>query len=140
MYNNNVHPRLFYYEVGKGRDEAFTQAEADVEEALADLESAQSHEALVKNDLALRIAFQDGSQTPTTDEHDKIMAKSVKKHQGLKTKARKQRIALQKELEERIKARDAAIDKINNEVAVKKPNQIYCSNGTYTARWTTLPA
>ena len=94
----------------------------------------------MKEDLALRIAFKNGSQTPTSDEHRKIMEKSVKKHEDKKAKARKTRLALQKELEERIKARDSAIDKINNDAAIKKPNQIYCSNGTYTARWTSLPA
>ena len=132
--------RLFYYEVGKSRDETFAQAETDVEEALAELNSAQAKEAKAKEDLALRIAFEDGSETPTTTEHREIMKNSVKKHEGFKSKARKKRLALQKELEERIKARDTAIDKINNEASVKKPNQIYCANGTYTARWTNLPA
>ena len=131
---------MFYYEVGKTRDETFAQAETDVEEALADLKSAQENEAKVKEDLALRKAFQDGSETPTTNEHREIMKNSVKKHEGLKARARKKRLALQKELEESIKARDTAIDKINNEASVKKPNQIYCANGTYTARWTNLPA
>ena len=131
---------MFFYEVGKSRDETFAQAETDVEEALAELNSAQAKEAKAKEDLALRIAFDDGSETPVTDEHRKIMDLSIKKHEGLKSKARKKRLALQKELEERIKTRDSAIDKINNEASVKKPNQIYCSNGTYTARWTNLPA
>ena len=111
-----------------------------MDEALAELNSAQAHEAKVKEDLALRVAFDDGSEDPTTDDHRRIMEKSIKKHEAIKAKARKKRIVLQKELEERIKARDTAIDRINNEAAVKKPNQIYCSNGSYTARWTTLPA
>ena len=132
--------RLFYYEVGKSRDEQFTQAEADVEEAIAELNSAQALETKAKEDLALRVAFDDGTETPTTRAHRKIMEDSIKKHESAKSKARKKRLALQKELEERIKARDAAIDRINNDAAVKKPNQIYCSNGTYTARWTNLPA
>ena len=132
--------RLYYYEVGKSRDEAFAQAETDVEEALAELHSAQAHEVTVKQDCALRLAFEEGDELPTTDDHRRIMAKSVKKHEFSKSKARKKRLALQEELEKRIKARDSAIDRINNEAAVKKPNQIYCSNGIYTARWTALPA
>ena len=133
--------RLFYYEVGKSRDEAFAQAEADVEEALAELNSAQSKEATIKESLALRRAFDEGSAQPDpTEEHRAVMKYSVKQHELKKAKARKKRLLLQKELEERIKTRDSAIDKINNEAAIKKPNQIYCSNGTYTARWTNLPA
>ena len=127
--------------MGKSRDETFAQAEADVEEALAELNSAQSKEAVVKDNLALRKAFDEGSATPdTSTEHRTIMKYSVKQHELKKAKARKKRLLLQKELEERIKTRDTAIDKINNEAAIKKPNQIYCSNGTYTARWTNLPA
>ena len=132
---------MFYYEVGKSRDEAFQQAEADVEEAIAELNSAQAKEGAAKEKLALRIAFDDGSETPTQSrEHQEIMKDSVKSHEKKKASARKKRLALQKELEERIKARDTAIDRINNDSAVKKPNQIYCANGVYTARWTTLPA
>ena len=132
--------RLFYYEVGTSRDEAFALAEADVEEALDELNSAQVKEAEAKEKLALRIAFDNGTETPTTRAHQKIMEDSIKHHEGARRKARKKRLAFQKDLEDRIKARDSAIDKINNEAAVKKPNQVYCSNGTYTARWTNLPA
>ena len=112
-----------------------------MEEAIAELNSAQAEEAQVKEDLALREAFDDGSAIPTdSDYHKKVMKDSIKKHESRKTKIRKKRLACQKDLEERIKARDLAIDRINNDTLVKKPNQIYCSNGTYTARWTTLPA
>ena len=116
------------------------QAEADVAEANQELSTAKSKESLERENLALRLEFEEGSKTPESADDLALAAKSIKDLEKAVRARGKIRRKFQKELEERRKLRDAAIERLHTESAVKKNNQIYCSNGTYTARWTHLPA
>ena len=136
-----IHPfRLFYHDFSNDRDETIEQAEADVAEANQDLKTAKAKEALERENLALRIEFDEGTRSPETPEEIDLAGKTIKTIEKLVKARGKVRRKCQKELEDRRKLRDTAVERLHSESAVKKNNQIYCSNGTYTARWTHLPS
>ena len=122
------------------RDETIEQAEADVAEANQDLKTAKAKEAVERENLALKLEFDEGSRTPETPEEIVLAGKPIKDLEKLVKARGKVRRKCQKELEDRRKLRDTAVERLHTESAVKKNNQIYCDNGTYTARWTHLPS
>ena len=140
MLNHHCAFRLFYHDLSNDRDETIEQAEADVAEANQDLKTAKAKEASDREDLALRIEFDEGTRTPETPEEIVLAGKPIKDLEKLVKARGKVRRKCQKELEDRRKLRDTAVERLHTESAVKKNNQIYCDNGTYTARWTHLPS
>ena len=131
---------MFYHDLSNDRDETIEQAEADVAEANQELKVAKAKESTDRERLALRLEFEDGSKTPESPE-DLLLAREELSDLRKRVKARgKARRKCQKELEDRRKLRDTAVERFHSESAVKKNNQIYCDNGTYTARWTHLPS
>ena len=104
------------------------------------LQRAKEKERKAKADLEWRKQLDSGEVTATSPEEEALAAISIKNMEARVHNKSKNRRTKSKELDERKKDRDEKIKLINNEALVKRDNQIYNDNGTYTARWTCLPA
>lgn len=107
----------------KDASSAYTEAEKEEDEALADLRRYQGIAA---------------GAIPKTRKDTDLMSNSEKDLQKIVDTAAKRRRKLRGTLDKRIKARDTASE-LKSDMIEKKEGQIYFDGTVYTARWSALP-